>query len=521
MRIGRILSAPLLGLLLCLPNGVAAQALPSTDVSFTTRSADNDPDLIVVREAYEPQTRLQSLYLRVNDGTADRQVFSGRLVIRGATVASIVHRTDEMAISDGRFGLVGMNYGGEVAGRGLDGLDPSSHSGVVGNPDDAFRIEDANTVRFYLNTAGDIDDFRVLVRYPGEPGPASFDVLLFNPERPDPLGWPLTHQAGIQVGSLVDAVPDDGDYSEVFEVRRIKLRIEDLDVVEDGLDLGIVPLEGGTAGPQNVTLDNFSNDADLDQDNGFDQNGLISPIPAGSDLEHLVFRAPELVNELAGAVLPPEAMRIQDPPARLAVGSSVAVPVSVVVPAGMPGGAYVGRLEIFEDNDSDGLRDGGEPFDLVNVQVVVVAPPDAAFDLGLPDFGPQDLALPDGPAPFDAGNAEAGPTDGPMVTPEAGPEGGVSDAVADGPPGDRPDASIDGPTPADLGPDAPRPDATGPDAEAGVKLDAGTADAVVDFGTPRGGAWSCRTSGGGASAAWFLTLLAVRARRRRGPGGRR
>ena len=70
------------------PAGAAAQALPSIDTTFTRRSADNDPDLIVVRERFDAATRTQSIYLRVNDASEDLQYFSGRLLVRGATVAA-------------------------------------------------------------------------------------------------------------------------------------------------------------------------------------------------------------------------------------------------------------------------------------------------------------------------------------------------------------------------------------------------------------------------------------------------
>ena len=91
------------------PAGAAAQALPSIDTTFTRRSADNDPDLIVVRERFDAATRTQSIYLRVNDASEDLQYFSGRLLVRGATVAAIIGGTQQMAGADALYGLPGVD----------------------------------------------------------------------------------------------------------------------------------------------------------------------------------------------------------------------------------------------------------------------------------------------------------------------------------------------------------------------------------------------------------------------------
>ncbi len=505
-----------------------AQALPSIDRSLTLRSADNDPDLIVAREAYESRTRTQSLYLRVNDGTADRQAFSGQLIVRGAEISAIIGQGAELADSDASWGIPGVNYGGNAADRGLDGPDPGAYVPVPADPLEAVRVEDVHTVRFYFGTGADIDDMRVLIRYPAEPGPASFDIQLFNAGRPDPMNWPLTQQGGIQVGSLVDAIPDDGDYSEVFEVRNIKLRIEDLDVVEDAVTIGAVAVAGGVAGPATVTLDNYSNDSDLDQDNGFDQNGLISPIPAGSDLEHLVFRPGPLINDRAGRQIPADAIRLDNPPRRIAVGESLPVSLSVVVPADLPPGAYVGRMEVFEDNSGDRLRNGAEPFDQVSLTVFVGEIPDGGPDVGPPpDFGRVDAApLQDG------GPTDGGPTDARPVDTELGDRGPSTDALADA----HVDTDADGRPPeagpGDAGPDGGDDGVPGNEAGTGdarfdarpdgpLLLDATLLDPDArgdhDFGTPRGGAFSCRTTPPAHAWPWMLTLGALLpwARRRR------
>ncbi len=528
--------APLVGV----AGAAHGQALPSTDRALTTRSADNDPDLVVARETYDTGSRTQSLYLRVNDGTPDRQAFSGRLIIRGAEAVRAIYNGAELATSDALWGIAGVEYGGAAPGRGLDGADPGSYTPVPGDPNDAVRIESPRSVRFYFGTDADIDDLRILVRYPAEPGPASFDVQLFysgDPGRPDPEGWPLTSQGGIQVGSLVDAVPDDGDYSEVFEIRSIKLRIEDLDVVEASVEVGTVTLAGGLAGPATLTVDNFANGTDLDQDNGFDQNGLISPIPAGSDLEHLAFRTHDLVNAATGELIPAAAVQIVDPPVRVGVGEAVPVSVQVQVPGGLSSGAYAGRLEVFEDNSLDGLRNGAEPFDLVNLSVIVGERPEAGFDLGRPDFGlPDVVPLDMGPGPTDAlpstelpdrgppgdGRVDGQATDAPVSDlGSSPPEAGRGDV---GPGDARTDA---GPLPDDgapIRPEAgPRADAErdgGPLADAAIDAppDARRQSAPVDFGQPRGGAFNCSASPGRpapVAAPWWLAALLVVARRRR------
>lgn len=528
---------------LCLTAARAhAQALPSTDRSLTVRSADNDPDLIVARETYDPATRTQSLYLRVNDGTPDRQAFNGQLIVRGAEAVRAIYNGGELAASDAQWGIAGVAYGGAAPGRGLDGADPGSYTPIPGDPNDAVRIESPRLVHFYLGTDADIDDLRILIRYPAEPGPASFDVQLFysgDPGRPDLQGWPLTSQGGIQVGSLVDAVPDDGDYSEVFEIRSIKLRIEDLDVVEASVEVGTVTQAGGRAGPATLTVDNFANGTDLDQDNGFDQNGLISPIPAGSDLEHLVFRTNDLVNAATGEFIPRDAVVVVDPPVRIGVGEAIPVSVHVQVPPGLSSGAYVGRLEVFEDNSADGLRNGAEPFDLVNLTVIVGERPDGGFDLGLPELGlpdvaPADLGLPptdavsvfelsDRGAGPDAARTDGGPSDtGPARPDSGGHEAGTEDARRDVSMGDA--VSLrDGTTVGDGG---PRTDANGDvgpltDAIAPGVIDQGRTPGRVDFGQPRGGAFNCSAFRGlpppfpSLGAGFGVLLLAVARRRRR------
>jgi len=559
------------------PASAVAQALPFIDASFTRRSADNDPDLIVVRERFDPATRTQSIYLRVNDASEDLQYFSGRLLVRGASVAAIISGAQQMAGTDESYGLPGVDYTPNAARRALDGPDPATQVPMRNSGQDAVRVESPTQARFWLGTTDDIDDLRIVLRYPPEPGPASFDVELFHAQRPDPAGWPTTTQGGIQIGSLVDAVPDDGDYSEVFEVRNVKLRIEDLDLRERDVVVGSISEAGGRVGPAQVQVENFAAGVDLDQDNGFDQNGLISPIPAGSDLEHLSWLV-EPLSSVNGdpAFVPSDAIELIGAPPRLAVGEAVAVLVAVDVPAGLPLGPYAGRLIVWEDNDLDRRHDPFEPADTLALSVVVVRDGDAQLDFERPplDLGfPPDDATPDAvstDAGEDASSDGATPTDGVVAgdgvvasdgaTPTDGvvPSDGVTptDGVvaSDGATPTDGVVASDGATPTDGV--VPSDGATPTDGvvpsdgvtptDGVVPSDGATpTDGVVardgdtptdgdapgdvrpeadagrrDFGTPGGGAFACAFGPHPAQTGWTVAFaltvaLAVRARRRR------
>jgi hypothetical protein len=452
-----------------------ADGAPFVDHDFTRRSADNDPDLIVVREQYDPAQRTQAIYLRVFDGTPDHQVVSGQITFHGAAVRDVFVDRDSLERTDAIWGLPGHDYG-PAEGRGPDGVDPLHH--VPASPDDgedAVRQPDANTVRFWFGTGSDVDDLRILIRYPRESGPASLDVSLFHRGVTDRLGFPITTQGGIHVGSLVDAVPDDGDYSEVFEVTGIKLRIEDVDLVEDVVWLGSVSPAGGLAGPAFVTVDNDFGGADVDQDNGFDQNGLISPIPASSDLEHLRWALGPL-RDGAGHELGVDHVRLVGAPEQLPVGRRAQVSLAVTVPPLTPVGLYRGRVFVWEDNNGNDVRQVGEPQDQVEVRLSVGVIAD-----GGPDAEPPLDALPaDAQAPVDAGPADAERDATPLdATP---PDVSIHDAGADG------------------GRDA------SPPADASRRADGG-------LGEARGGALGCEASG--LEGAWPLVVLLVPWIRRR------
>ena len=512
-------------LLLLLPCVAHAQPGPFEDMAFTTRSADNDPDLVVVRERFDAETRRQSIYLRSYDASQDHTTFSGELTVVGARVAEVITDGAALAESDAVWGVGDVDYGA-AASRGLEGDDLEAQVPVRSGTDDALRT-DNRAVRFWFGTRDDVDDMRVILEYDAEPTTAHFDVTLFGGRRADPDGFPSTSQGGIQVGSLVDRAPDDGDYSEVFDVASIKLQIEDLDIVERGVSLGSVELDG-PAGPATFNVDNYAEGVDLDQDNGFDQNGILSPIASATDLQNLRFEVTDLETE-RGDVIAAEQLEVVGLPAGLAHGDRAAVEVSAVVPVDTAPGVYRGQVIVWEDNTADGRRGARETADAVRVTLVVGTPPDGGFDLGFTDGG-----LPDG-APFEPDAAPDGPPkpdggeDASAESGDAGADGGIDmnvdagsdtsvDGANDGPPGDQAtDAASDGATGDAVadgggrGLDGPEPDFA-PDPDGAPRQPADLEPEIFDPGDARGGAFSCQT-GGGLPRAWLIVLLVVGASR--------
>ncbi|MFN3202451.1 MAG: hypothetical protein ACE366_28900 [Bradymonadia bacterium] len=463
---------------------------PFVDQGFTGRSADNDPDLIVVRELYDSATGVQSIYLRVHDGAPDFLLMSGRLTFRGVEVLGVITDGDALENLDAQWGIPEGPYAGER--RGLEGEDPLTHVPTPGDVRDAARMESESSVRFWFANAADVDDLRVLIRYPGEPGSAEFDVVLFeNDLFPDPDGWPATTTPGIQVGRLEDATPDDGDYSEVHRVRRIKLTVEDVDLVEDEVFIGALPEGSGVAGPATITVDNYSSGQDVDQDNGFDQNGLISPIRTAEGLDHLVWRLEPMISR-GGAVLPAEHITLASAPSALGLGERVEVSITVDVPSGTPVGHYVGRVEVFEDNNEDGEPGLGEPIDQAEISVTVGTPVD--IDAG-PDFGPPEDGGPGGPGGAGGiggagGGAAGGSGSGGIGAGGVGGSGGSGGLGGFGGFGGGGDGGV-----------TPRRPGGGADG---------------DLGRPRGGALGCAsTPSGGVPIFTMLSLLALMPFRKR------
>ena len=467
---GTIITAKLVGLLVGLP--AHAQA-PFVDGAFTTRSADNDPDLVVVRERYDEASRRQSVYLRVHDGAADYQLFSGQVLFQGARVVRFIYAAEEMAASDAQWGLPAVDYSAGGARRGLEGEVADFVPEANGLLDHLSRGPN-NSAIFWFGGFDDIDEARIIVEYPPGLNPASMTVELFNLRFPSPRGFPFSSTGGIQVGSLVDHTPDDGDYSEVFSTPPLKLRVEDLDILERELSLGQVDEGGGLAGPGQFTVDNDFGGADADQDNGFDQNGLISPIRAAGPLEHVAWEATALVGEATAHEIAPEQVRVEGVPERLPLGERASLQVFIAVPPDAPEDKYYGRIHVWEDNVTDGRRANAEPGDSVRVGLVVGSPTDGGVDLGFPDQG---VDAGDMGAPGDASDGVVSGDGGDAA--EAGGRRDGGDASDGGDAGDATDAG-DGARRADgdVGPDLGRD--LGPDA---------TPDPGP--GSPRGGAGEC------------------------------
>ena len=83
---------------------------PFVDGPFVTASADDDPDLIIVREKFNPLSRIQSIYLRFNDGSSDREILSGTLTIQGADVTTVLLDRQTLKETDLTWGIDGVNY---------------------------------------------------------------------------------------------------------------------------------------------------------------------------------------------------------------------------------------------------------------------------------------------------------------------------------------------------------------------------------------------------------------------------
>ncbi len=515
-------------LLLLIPCFAEAQPGPFEDVDFTTRSADNDPDLIVVRERYDAETRRQSVYLRSYDDSQDHTTVSGEFTVVGARIAEVITSGAALAESDADWGVGDVDYGAAEV-RGLEGEDLADHVPDRGDTDDVLQV-DNRSLRFWFGTRDDVDDVRIVLEYDVEPNTARFDVTLFGGRRADPDGFPSTSQGGIQVGSLIDRAPDDGDYSEVFDVTAIKLQIEDLDIVERGISLGEVELDGPTESAT-FNVDNYAEGVDIDQDNGFDQNGILSPITSATDLENLTFETFDLETE-SGDVIPADQVEVVGLPAVIAHGDRAAVEVSANVPVDTAPGVYRGHVIVWEDNALDGRRGGREPADAVRITVVVGTPPDGGFDLGFPDGGLPDVPPPPPPdggpdgAPKPDGGADAS-TDSSDASTDGGIDMDVDDATdgaSDGPVGaDGADGGPDG-TAADAGDaetptgdmalDAEEPDGP-PDPDGAPREPVDLEPEVFDPGDARGGAFSCEV-GAGLPRAWLLLLLvlgAIRIRR--------
>ncbi|MEE2786183.1 MAG: hypothetical protein VX589_02520 [Myxococcota bacterium] len=360
---------------------------PFVDSTFTAVVEDADPDLVIVRERFDSEKNIQSIYIRFHDGTPDYEVVSGRIRFSGATPISLITQGRALKESDASWGVAGVNYG---RNRGLDGPDPTTHLPIddlelVEVEHDLARLEmdeEGLSVRFWFGTRRDVDDMRILIRYPEENQTALMQLVLYHRRGPDTEGYPGTTDGGLQIGNIEeDIAPDDGRYdNEVFSIQGLKLRLEDLDILEDEIELGRIDYRGGAIGPGIMTIDNMFDGSDADDDNGRDQNGVISPVPTSGPLSLLRHQ----VSPLQGpnnSVIPASGVQVLDLPRSLPAGERSTGQLSVDAPPDLPEGVYTGTIQIWEDNNNDGVIDPEEPQDIVTIVAEVKdeeeLPPDA------------------------------------------------------------------------------------------------------------------------------------------------
>ena len=367
-----------------LTSQTASAQTPFVDPGITLISEDGDPDLMIVRERFDNLSRIQSIYFRTYDGSLDRDVFSGTLEVSGADIVGLIYQRNDLKTSDEIWSPTGVDLGLQ---RGLEGDDVF---GTIPNTnfDSDLIILMGDQIRFWLSTSDDIDDFRVLVQYPEQHAEAQFRVSLFDDRAPSPDGYPVTTPGddglagGIIVGASddLDLLPDDGDYGEVLSLERVRLKTEDLDIEEGEVNLGVASSNGALLGPTTVTLNNFAEGIDYDNDNGVDSNGQLSPIPNLGPLTDLQYQLTDFISE-AGSSVPASDAQVLGIPETLANGLTARFTVSIQIPEGTPEGIYSSRLRVWEDNDGSRSPTFGEPSDRVEVRFTVSDGP--ISDMGL------------------------------------------------------------------------------------------------------------------------------------------
>ena len=302
----------------------------------------------------------------------------------------------------------GVNYG---RNRGLDGPNITTHIPLMISswqkqnmtwPDSKWMKTGYR--RFWFGARRDVDDMRILLRYPDENQSASMQLVLYHRRGPDSEGYPGTSDGGLQIGAIdEDLTPDDGRYdNEVFSIES-EAKVEDLDIVEEEIQLGRTDYRGGAIGPGVMTIDNMFENFDADNDNPRDQNGVISPVPTSGPLTKLRYRVSALEGP-DGSLIPASGVQVLDLPRRLEEGQRSTGQLSVDAPPDLPEGIYSGTIEVWEDNNNDGLIDADEPQDSVTIvaevrddeeipvdasqqmsQLMLLSPidmPDGAIDLG-------------------------------------------------------------------------------------------------------------------------------------------
>lgn len=491
-----------------------ASPTPFIDGIFETASSDDDPDLIIVREKFNPLSRIQSIYVRFNDGTMDREILSGTLTIVGADITSVLLDRQSIKESDLTWGIPGVDYGLD---RGLEGDVPALTNPNVGSDDDLLIVT-GHQVRFWLSTTSDIDDFRILVQYPEEHQAAHLGLTFWHLRGRDVEGYPVTtpgsngQTGGIVVGSLNDHTPDDGDFGEILSIGEIRLKTEDFDIQEDELHLGSVDHQGGVLGPASFTIDNFLNGIDYDEDNQLDQNGQLNPVPNQGTLEQLTVLTTPLRNENDDTI-PVDQIQVLGVPLSVDERSIQETLVSVIVSPNTPTGNYRGFLTVWEDNDSSGTIDIGEPVDniILSLEVAQSERPDlsvtvddmnvlADADIGLDGSITDASILDDGAIETEVGEVGFDMEQGPVTTSDAEIDldlsglGGASDV-------DTAAQSEQFMPMSDVLTD--KRDIS--DTSITIEMDMGGRAAETWAGTPNGGGLQCNQ--GTSSDFWYITLL--------------
>ena len=203
--------------------GICAE--PYVDSGFTHQSPDNDIDLIVVREKYDPNQYTQAIYFRAYDNSGDWDAIAGSISFPPEITIVEVHYLQSKGhpgSSDSTWGITGGDYSGQ--GRGLEAGEPFSW--------------DKHTVTFDCGFSGGMDDFRIIVDYGNAfADGATFSIQLINGPWPSE-GTP--YSTGIQVGNTDGVVQGSGDYGEITELTvpltpgspqpTLEGRVEDLEV---------------------------------------------------------------------------------------------------------------------------------------------------------------------------------------------------------------------------------------------------------------------------------------------------
>jgi OOP family OmpA-OmpF porin len=456
-----------------------SETRPFTDATIEPRSPPLRPELILGREGYDQTSRRHALYLRLFEpsvlGTVQlKKVASGSLWVRGATIVEVLWRKADLQATEPHgsapilFGLEGASYDGPE--RGLEGDDPFVADPRVDPESDALRLSPAaDRLDFHLATTLGVDDLRVVIEYPDPPHAASFMVRLYHVNDCEgqcgPQEWPPGNVRGMVLGRIEpSAVPDDGVYAGVIELPEVALLVQDLDLSPTAHDFGTV-VAGTRSQALTLWVDNGAHGIDLDQDNGVDLNGPFgrlptTPYPVNVDLTAVRARARDLVGP--GGSASEVRVEVAGEPLAVAVGERRPLEIRVDVPPAQPPGSYAGILEVFEDENGNGLPDDRTVATL-SLQWTVVAPVDAGLEDGGMDAGlAEDGGLPDG-----------GPGDG------GSPDGGLEDG---------------GPVDAGV-PDAGSLDAGSTESDGGV------------LGRLRGGACSCSASGKGSAGLLLMALL--------------